>query len=189
MIVKQNNKFIQVFREDDKHFYVRNSDGIIQGMIKSAFQKLDKKELREQKLKRVLNIEDVTEEIIRIPYDINESKIYVNWSGRYPNLCSGQWTIKIDNMHLPIPEYFISSPMNTCGTYQSWHFESNWSEVWDSYDDGSDWFHENDWLHYAFECLAEGYNLIWTGDRNILREIYEEITEKDWRSGSCGGCI
>lgn len=167
-------------------YYVRNSNGIIQGFDKTHFKKLPKKMEREFKLKRILNI-SVSEKVKEIiPYDVTKSKIYVNWSGKYPNLCSGLWTIKIDNMELPIPEIIKSDSMGTRGTYSIQHFEE--TEYY--YEDDADcWKQEDNWLRYAIQCLEEGYSIKFVGDRDLYSEIYSKISECDWRSGSCGGCI
>ena len=78
-------------------------------------------------------------------------RVEAKWTGDYPNLCSGQWILKVNNKdvsHL-IPEELRNSPMNTYDTYRSWHFE-DWEEVFDSYEDGSfcdEWLEENEyWL-------------------------------------------
>lgn len=110
-------------------------------------------------------------------------KIEAKWTGDYPNLCSGQWILKVNNKdvsHL-IPEELRNEPMNTYRTYQCWHFNDNWEEKWDSYKDGlfcDEWIKENkEWL-----------NKIST-DHSAQAEIYEVINSQDWRYGECGGCI
>jgi len=109
-------------------------------------------------------------------------KVEAKWTGKYPNYCSGQWILKVNNKdvsHL-IPEELRNSPMNTYNTYRSWHFE-DWEEVFDSYEEGlfyDEWLEENkEWL-----------NKIST-DPSIQAEIYEAINSQDWRYGECGGCI
>ena len=108
--------------------------------------------------------------------------VEASWSGSYPCLCSGEWTLKIDGKDVSdkIPEYLRSSSMNTFGTYQSWHFK-NWSEVFENYRDGlemKDWIEENKkWLDAI------------TTNEDTQKLIFCAIQEQDFRIGSCGGCI
>lgn len=100
------------------------------------------------------------------------------WTGKWPCLCSGEWRLEIDGVdytHL-IPENLQESPMNTFGTYQSWHFE-DWLEVFDSYEDGlmfAEWYEANPWIDAIPASPIE---------------VYYAFAEHDWRHGSCGGCI
>ena len=108
--------------------------------------------------------------------------VKAKWSGSYPCLCFGKWTLIVDGNDFSdkIPEELRKSSMNTFGTYQSWHFE-NWLEVFEDYTDGlvcEDWINQNDyWLKEITD----------NNDTKIL--IYNAINEQDFRSGSCGGCI
>jgi len=108
--------------------------------------------------------------------------VEANWSGSYPCLCFGEWTLKVNGKDVSdkIPEDLRESSMNTYGTYQSWHFE-DWMEVFEDYEDGLDceaWIEEND------EWLSEI-----TKDYSIKEQIFAAIQSEDFRSGSCGGCI
>lgn len=108
--------------------------------------------------------------------------VEARWSGSYPCLCFGEWTLKIDGKDVSkkIPEDLRKSSMNTYGTYQSWHFE-DWMEVFEGYDDGLDcgeWIEEN---AYWLNTIA--------GDYSVQEKIYHAINAEDFRSGSCGGCI
>jgi hypothetical protein len=47
----------------------------------------------------------------------------VNWTGSYPNLCSGVWETTYNGESVLLPEDKISSDMDTSGTYSSWYFE------------------------------------------------------------------
>ena len=108
--------------------------------------------------------------------------VKANWSGSYPCLCFGEWTLKVDGKDVSemIPKNLRESSMNTYGTYQSWHFV-DWMEVFEDYESGlicEDWIRENkEWLDKI------------TKDEKVQAEIYYAINEQDFRSGSCGGCI
>lgn len=108
--------------------------------------------------------------------------VKARWSGHYPNLCRGEWSLEVNGVDVSdyIPDELFCSPMNTYGTYQSWHFE-NWMEVFESYEDGlgcSEWIEKNKyWLD------------IITDDASVQAEIFYAINAKDWRHGECGGCI
>lgn len=108
--------------------------------------------------------------------------VEARWSGSYPNLCSGEWTLKVNGKDVSdlIPKELRRSEMNTYGTYEEWHFE-NWLEVFEDYEDGLDcdeWIAEN---KYWLDTI--------TDDINVQTEIFNAISEEDFRHGSCGGCI
>ena len=111
------------------------------------------------------------------------NQVSAHWSGGYPTLCFGEWTLEIDgkNVSDKIPIDLINSPMNTAGTYSRWHFNKNWMEETDYYDDGlevDDWIDaNNDWLNNI------------TKDYALKERIFYAIQEQDFRPGSCGGCI
>ncbi|MCK9476551.1 MAG: hypothetical protein M0R46_11560 [Candidatus Muirbacterium halophilum] len=182
-----------VYREDEQHYYVRNNDGMIEGFMKQSFTKTSKREERELKLKRILRECDAVKETKEFSdYDIDNAKIKVEWSGSYPNLCSGEWTIRINEMVIPIPEERIGGSMGTSGEYSRWYFGENYEEHTEHYYDGDDseWSNDDNWLKYAIWCLSEYHSLRFIGDLDRLYDrIYNEISENDWRSGSCGGCI
>ena len=114
-------------------------------------------------------------------------KIEVSWTGEYPCLCFGSWQITIDGNKLPIPENRIGSDMGTFGTYQSWHFDGEWNEVFESYDEGD--FFET-WIDGNKEWIDAGLKEIGVELSDFdYRNLYDEISASDWRSGSCGGCI
>ena len=109
-------------------------------------------------------------------------KVEAKWSGSYPCLCSGEWTLFIDGKDVSdkIPKDLRNEPMNTYSTYSEWYFE-NWSEAWDDYKDGlecEDWIKENkEWLDEI------------TTDKCEQEDIYYAFQLNDWRHGSCGGGI
>ena len=110
--------------------------------------------------------------------------IEVNWSGEYACLCSGEWTIIIDGVKLT---GLGSDTFDTKGEYESWHFDEDYQEYWETYSSGipfSEWKKDppNNLLgsleHHGIEPTKE-----------LLHHLYEAIQEHDWRHGSCGGCI
>ena len=108
--------------------------------------------------------------------------VEAHWSGKYPNLCSGEWTLKVNNQNVTemIPISLQTNEMNTYGTYQRWYFK-NWLEDFESYTDGlneDEWIAANDyWLNNI------------TDDYSVKVEIFKAIQSEDFRTGSCGGCI
>ena len=108
-------------------------------------------------------------------YDIS-----VEWTGSYPNLCRGKWMISIDKKRL---SDLIHEPFNTSGNYQSWHFD---------YTDG---LNEAEWIDsvrlFDMNNLKQSLNNAGfdVNDDNLMTELYYKIQEKDFRTGSCGGCI
>ena len=109
-------------------------------------------------------------------------KVEAKWTGKYPNLCSGWWILKVNNKDVSylIPKDLRTSPMNTYGEHKSFHF-NKWEEIWNSYEDGldcEDWIEENqNWLNKI------------TTDHSVQVDIYYAINSQDWRYGECGGCI
>ena len=108
-------------------------------------------------------------------------KITVEWTGKSPCLCYGEWIITIDGEKVELPEEIRNSDMNTYGTYDCWSFGDDYLEEWDSYENGLEfpqWIHDNLW---------------WVADLHLTpteqEELYNQINEQDWRPGSCGGCI
>ena len=103
----------------------------------------------------------------------------VKWTGRYPNLCSGEWIIYKDGKRVEIPKELRNSPMYTYGTYSTWHFEDR-SEVFEDYNDGlgfNDWIKFHTWVKEIAPTVPE------------QEELYLKISDQDWRHNSCGGCI
>lgn len=106
----------------------------------------------------------------------------VEWTGRYPSLCYGEWKISKNGEDVShfIPEDLRHSSMGTFGTYQRWHFEA-WLEVFDSYEDG---LTANHWINRNFSWICK-----FCRSKAEMKELYQAINKKDWRHGSCGGCI
>jgi len=108
--------------------------------------------------------------------------VEAKWSGAYPCLCFGEWTLIVDGKDVSdkIPDYLRKETMSTYGNYDSWHFE-DWLEVFESYNDGLDceeWIEKNDeWLNEI------------TTDYSVKEQIFLAIQKEDFRPNSCGGCI
>lgn len=106
--------------------------------------------------------------------------VTAEWTGDYPCLCSGEWIITIGGEKIELPDEVRTSPMGTHGTYNTWTFGEDWEEVWSQYEDGLDfepWLQENSWVS----------NLNLSPEEE--RDLYDAISEEDWRHNSCGGCI
>ena len=114
------------------------------------------------------------------------NKFSAEWTGGWPALCHGDWIIMYNDDVFDIPDDKSTSDMNTYGEYSKWHFE-DWMEVWEDYTEGlqfEEWIKENeDWIIPNFERL----NIEQTQEN--FKELYDVISEQDFRSGSCGGCI
>lgn len=109
--------------------------------------------------------------------------VKANWSGSWPCLCHGLWTLEVDGVDVSdkIPEDIRGVHMGTYGTYEEWHFDEHYSEVFEDYDDGleeGEWIAEND---YWLDTITHDYN--------VKSQIFKAIQEQDFRAGSCGGCI
>lgn len=119
--------------------------------------------------------------------------ITAKWTGEYPNLCSGEWIIKINNKQIkdtqPLDyDSILRKPMQTFGTYSSWYFTEDWDAVFEDYDEG---FHYSQWLNCdeakALFKLIEQNDILLDSIDKI--ELFDVLQKSDWRHGSCGGCI
>ena len=115
--------------------------------------------------------------------------IKVEWTGEYPNLCSGKWIITIENKVLNLPGAIMNHAMNTYGEFLSWSFGDDYKEEWDSYSDGlefNEWIRDNvGWIKPALESAG----LIDSITIDDLHNLYNKIQALDWRHNSYGGCI
>lgn len=50
---------------------------------------------------------------------MESKRIYSEWTGGYPNLCSGKWILKYDDKELEIPQNRINKTMET---YKKWEW-------------------------------------------------------------------
>lgn len=110
--------------------------------------------------------------------------IKADWTGSYPNLCSGQWLITINGVQLAGVN---DDHMNTAGIYSTWHFEQ-WDDVWSKYVDGLTFDDWKDNLPNNLEMAIRlaGFN---PKDDELIKQLFDAISDKDWRHNSCGGCI
>ena len=108
-------------------------------------------------------------------------RVRVAWSGEYPALCFGEWTLIVDGRDCSSLIPFRESCANTLGEYDEWRFDEDFLEVFEAYEDGlpeDEWIAENkDWLSKI------------TDDQALMREIFREFQASDFRYGICGGCI
>ena len=114
---------------------------------------------------------------------MNKYDVDVTWSGRFPNLCSGSWTLRIDGTDYSnmIPDELKNSCMDTYGVYSSWEFDEHWMEYQDSYCDGLE---ETDWIRKNKSWLRDI-----TPAPDLQKQIFRAFQKIDFRPGSCGGCI
>jgi hypothetical protein len=136
----------------------------------------------------VRTVEYVEKELVEAVEQIikyQESNWEAEWTGSYPCLCSGEWIIKYKGIDLKLPEDIKKSSMNTYGEYQSWHFDENYMEQFDSYTDGLNF---EDWKTSNGEWLKELFNQ-YNISESELENLYKAIQSEDFRNGSCGGCI
>lgn len=102
------------------------------------------------------------------------------WSGKWPCLCSGEWTLYRDREKVNIDIPFQEGPASTYKTYSEWYFD-NWLEHWRDYEDGLKF---EDWKITYQDFLEE-----LTQDPQEWEKIYLAFQKNDWRYGCCGGCI
>lgn len=111
------------------------------------------------------------------------AKVEASYSGKWPNRCSGRWTLIVDGVDVSdkIPENLRENhDMNTYGTYER-RFLGRRGTRCETYEDGlelAEWVEENrEWLSSITE------------DEDTWDDIFEAINEQDFRKGCCGGCI
>ena len=109
--------------------------------------------------------------------------IKVEWTGKWPCLCCGEWILMIDgeDKSYLIPKELRKSEMNTYGSYPQWRFEEDWEVAWENYVDGMpcrEWIELN---KYWLDNISSDYK--------IQEQLYCVFQANDWRHGSCGGCI
>ena len=127
--------------------------------------------------------------------------IVVQWTGSYPNLCSGVWIFKINGQYLKTEidehgkpndgydyDHFLTKDFGTFKSFDTWHFGEDYDEIWENYEDGMDF---DEWLNSdkfnKLNNLLNNNNFFLS--REKLELLYNKINQYDWRNNSCGGCI
>lgn len=106
---------------------------------------------------------------------------YASWSGSYPCLCFGEWTLYHNGKKIDVEIPFQNEPANTYNEYAQWHFGEDYIENEKYYEDGLD---EEEWIKENIEYLKQV-----TDDNKQYEYIYDAFQENDWRYGSCMGCV
>ena len=77
--------------------------------------------------------------------------------------------------------------MNTYGQYSRWYFDEEYCEYDEYYYDGLE---KDEWIVENYEWVVPMFNEFDIPvTPSLLSNLYHQINEEDWRSGSCGGCI
>ena len=127
---------------------------------------------------KILNFESL-EHFIN---DSNENNgWYASWSGSYPCLCFGEWTLYHNGEEIDVEIPFQNEPADTFGEYIEWYFDEDYIENEKYYEDGLD---EEEWIKENIEYLKQV-----TDDNKQYEYIYKAFQENDWRYGSCMGCV
>lgn len=116
-----------------------------------------------------------------INYSNENNGWYADWSGNYPCLCSGEWTLYHNGEEIDVKIPFQNDPANTFGEYSEWYFDEDYIENERYYEDGLD---EEEWIKENIEYLKQV-----TDDNKQYEYIYKAFQENDWRYGSCMGCV
>ena len=110
---------------------------------------------------------------------LNEHVEFVNYTGRYPNLCSGVLTLKIDGEEVRFGHNYIE--------FESWKTDGNYESFWRS--GGGCGFYNN----YSEEYIENG---AWDIDIDELPEKFRkyaseihEVFNDNVLEGCCGGCL
>ena len=116
-----------------------------------------------------------------------KKRFKANYSGGYPNLCGGKWSLTYKRLPVILPSEQVQGDKGTYGTYTRWYFDNNWVECTEDYEDGmlrDEWVAKNKhWVDKMFiqhniELSCKNYS-----------DLYAAFQENDWRHDSCGGCI
>lgn len=102
------------------------------------------------------------------------------WSGSYPSLCCGEWTLYMDGRVVDTEIPFQRNCADTYGVYDEWFFGEDYDEQWYSYSDG---------LKCEMWCDTYKDWLSTIAEESEWSNIYDAFNVEDWRIGSCGGCI
>ena len=108
------------------------------------------------------------------------AQYWTEWTGRYPNLCHGEWHLYRDKEELNVEIPFQGSPANTFGTYYEWGFDENYCEDFEDYEDG---LACDAWCNEYQDYLEK------VAPKSDWPCVFAAFQKKDWRHGICGGCI
>lgn len=102
------------------------------------------------------------------------------WSGCYPCLCSGEWTLFKNGEKVSVEIPFKKSPANTFGVYSEWYFNEHYCEEFEDYEDG---LACDAWCNEYRDYLKK------VAPKSDWPLIFAAFQAKDWRHNMCGGCI
>lgn len=135
--------------------------------------------------------QNLSEEFIRRIFKLR--KITVEWTGSYPTLCSGKWIITIDGKEIinKSNSKIFKNSMNTARMYtSSWYIpeKGRGAKCFESSNYGL--FHplwrKSELCENLLKAFQEN-DITLTEDEIEL--LWQELSKKDFRLGSCGGCI
>lgn len=107
------------------------------------------------------------------------------WSGKYPCLCYGYWTLYYDGkpVQTDIPfntDKYHGMPADTYGTFTAYVMDDDKIEDVKQYTNGLTCYR---W------CEQYDYWLKTVAPESEWPKIYKAFRKNDWRYASCGGCI
>lgn len=104
-----------------------------------------------------------------------------NWTAKGNNLCLGRWEIHYRDQPMNLDAERRDKDMNTYGIYS--YIYPDDEEFAEGLPEDR-WIAENaEWLTVLFATHDIPY------DEAHMRWFYQAVNTRDWRCGSCGGCI
>ncbi len=103
------------------------------------------------------------------------------WSATGNNLCLGQWEIHYQGHLVELDAARRDKDMGTFGVF---------SYIFPDDEELAEGLREDDWILENVEWLTElfiAHDI--PVDEAHMRWFYQAVNPKDWRCGSCGGCI
>ena len=103
------------------------------------------------------------------------------WSATGNNLCLGQWEIRYHERLLDLDAARRDKDMGTFGVF---------SYIFPDDEDLAEGLREDEWILENVEWLSElfiAHDI--PVDEAHMRWFYQAVNLRDWRCGSCGGCI
>ena len=108
------------------------------------------------------------------------AKYYAEWSGRYPCLCCGEWTLFVDGKPCEVVIPFQGDCADTFGTYEEWHFDEDWCEIFENYECGMGC---DDWCNEYRDYLVK------VAPKHDWPLVFQAFQVNYCRHGWCCGCI